>query len=299
MVHVVDRPQAAQGHLGQDDGAVRRDIRLLEKLRPAPLEHVEGELRGRPEAAPLDQDRLLVEHLRGLHDLAALGEHGGRGQALLDELQRHEPVVDVTKRRARELDHVDLDPRARQVVQQRTDQRRRISPAEEGSVEEVDSEHAQRLPLVGRGGVEQMDVQDDLGRLIVRLGLEPDADPATSVFRASIAPGRHGVCEGKEGRRVAAARTELGRQLGELVGEHGLESLPAHVALGRAIERVAHRHVVRRDRLRDRARGAADLKEPARHFLAAAGFGKHAVRHGIEIDGQGLASGTRRCVVHH
>ena len=77
------------------------DGRLLEELRARAVEHVEGELGHGPEAAALDEDRLLVEHLGRLHDLAGGGEHRGVGQALLDELQAHEAVVDAVERRAR------------------------------------------------------------------------------------------------------------------------------------------------------------------------------------------------------
>ena len=75
-----------------------------------------------------------MENVRRLHHVSARFEHGRVGQPLLDELESHEPVVDVRKARTREPDHVDLDAAARKIVHQRADQDRGILPGEEGGV---------------------------------------------------------------------------------------------------------------------------------------------------------------------
>ena len=59
-----------------------------------------------------------MQDLAGLQDLTLGAEHGRLRQTELDQLQAHEPVVDVTKLDARELDHVDLDAPGGQVVEQ-------------------------------------------------------------------------------------------------------------------------------------------------------------------------------------
>jgi len=52
----------------------------------------------RPKAAPLDEDRFLVEHFSAaLHYLAIRREHRRTGQTLLDQLQRHQPIVHLIK----------------------------------------------------------------------------------------------------------------------------------------------------------------------------------------------------------
>ena len=58
-----------------------------------------------------------------------------------------------------------------------------------------------------------------------------------------------------------------------------------------AVDGVAHRHVVGRHALGDRAGGAADAEEPAHHFLARADLGKRAVAARIEIDPERLGMG--------
>ena len=63
-VRVIDvgfRGEAVQSHLSEDHGLLPAHARLLEELFSRPLEQVERELGGRPEAAPLHQDRLLVK----------------------------------------------------------------------------------------------------------------------------------------------------------------------------------------------------------------------------------------------
>ena len=90
-----------QRHLGEDDRLRAAHLRLLEELLARPLEQIERELGDGPEAAALDQDRLLVEHLRRLHDLAAAVNMAASVKPVLDELQAHEPVVDAGEGRAR------------------------------------------------------------------------------------------------------------------------------------------------------------------------------------------------------
>ncbi len=87
----------AQRHLHEHDRLLPLDGRFLDELRARPGQDVESEIGARPEAAPLDEDGLLVEHLRRLHDLARGREHGRFRQLLLDELQAHQPVVDVRR----------------------------------------------------------------------------------------------------------------------------------------------------------------------------------------------------------
>jgi hypothetical protein len=74
-------------------------------------------MRHRAERAAFDQDRLFVQDLGRLQDLAGRGEHGGVGQAGVDQFQAHQTVVDIGERRAGEVDHIHLDPLDRKAVQ--------------------------------------------------------------------------------------------------------------------------------------------------------------------------------------
>ena len=74
---------------------------------------------------------------------------------------------------------------------------RRVLPPVEGPVDQVDSEHTQRL-LPARGGrVAQVSMDDDFGRLFARSGLEPDADPAVPVRGSPVATRCHRVGKGE------------------------------------------------------------------------------------------------------
>src|ERR1700730_10795297 len=59
-----------------------------------------------------------------------------------------------------------------------------------------------------------------------------------------------------------------------LVIEHCPEPLPADVAVRRAVNCVAERHVVSRHRFGNRSGRAADMKKSPRHFLARADLGE-------------------------
>jgi len=100
--------------------------------------------------------------------------------------------------------------------------------------------------------------------------LEPDPEPAVPVLASRVAARGHRIGEDEERGPAAASRAELLDEPGALAVEHRLEPRAADVVIGRAVQRVAHRHVVRRDRLRDGACGAADAEEPASDLLPGA-----------------------------
>ena len=79
----------------------------------------------------------------------------------MDQLQAHQAVVDLREGRAGELDQVDLDPLAREVVEEVPHEGRRGRLVERG-VDQVDAQDAHGLLLQGRLAVEQADVQEDL-----------------------------------------------------------------------------------------------------------------------------------------
>ena len=107
-----------------------------------------------------------------------------------------------------------------------------------------------------------------------------------------VAPGHNSVGEGEERRGVAALFTQALQVELVLMIQHRLETSGRHVPVGLAVDGVAHRHVVSRDRLGDRACCAADPKEPARHFLARTDLGDGAVPARIEVDPQRLLMGV-------
>src|SRR5436853_130531 len=126
-------------------------------------------------------------------------------------------------------------------------------------------------------------MDDDLGAFPMRSGLEPDSEPAVPVLASRVAARGHRIGENEEGGPAAASRAELLDEPGALAVEHRLEARPADIVTGRAVQRVAHRHVVRRDRLRDGACRAADAEEPAGDLLPGADLCEGAVPRGIEI----------------
>ena len=92
------------------------------------------------------------------------------------------------------------------------------------------------------------------------------------------------VGEGEEGGCIAARWPQPFQVEPVLIIQHALQPFARHVALGTAIDGVAHRHVVSRHRLRYGARRAAHLKEPARHFLPRANLGEGPVAGRVQVD---------------
>ena len=258
---------------------------MLGELIERPIQQVDRELCRGPEAAPLDENGFVVQDLRWLHDLAMCGEHRGIGEPTLHQHQAHSPVIDVRKRRACQFDHVDLDTLAREVVHQRGDQADWVVTSEQGTIKEIDAEHAERFLLTADGRFEEVGVNDDVRWIFACRALESDAKPAAALPGMPVARRGDRVGEDEKSRRVTTLDTQTLQQFTKLEVEHGFQALAADVPLRGSVERVADRHVVSRDRLGHRSGRASDGKEPSSHLLPAADFRERAVRRGIEIDG--------------
>ena len=73
--------------------------------------------------------------------------------------------------------------------------------------------------------------------------------------------------------------------------EHRDQTLAAHIPVALAINRVADRHVIRRNGLGDGAAGSADPEKPPRNLLTGANLGENAVLGRVEVDLKGLLVG--------
>ena len=97
MIDRAGGEQVAHGDFHQLDDAVLFFVGVGEELLARAIDHVDVDERDRAEAAALDQNRLLVQHFRGLQHVAIRADERGVGESLLDELQRHEAVIDVAE----------------------------------------------------------------------------------------------------------------------------------------------------------------------------------------------------------
>src|SRR5690606_24240997 len=106
------------------------------------------------ETTPEEENRALVEHFGGLHDLAVRQKHGCSRQASLDQLQGAEAVVEESVAMPVELQHVHFDPSRAEVLHQGGNEAGEVSAVTERGVDEVHSDDPDRLHLLGIGGVE-------------------------------------------------------------------------------------------------------------------------------------------------
>ena len=211
--------------------------------------------RRRPEAAALDEDRLLAQHLARLQHRAVRAEHRRPAQAELHQLERHQPVVDPAELDAAELDHVDLDAAGGQASSRLSISRSGSWCWKNAAVQQVDADDAERLLLERRPRVEHADVDDDLARLVARVGLEL-ARPSSRGTRCR--PGSCGRrrCRRRRRRRWCRRGSSPSRSR---LSSNSWSSMACSrpcgdVALGLAVDGVADRHVVGRDGLGDGAR---------------------------------------------
>src|SRR6266850_2096785 len=170
---------------------------------------------------------------------------------------------------------------------------------EECSTDQIHAKYPQSFLLEIGARIVQVRVKRDLRRLLVRPGLETNADPTSTVLGTMEASRRHRIGECKETFTVAVLFAKLPRQLRELVIEHGVQPLAADVALGRAVDPIADGHVVGGDRLGDGSGGGAGLEKRAGHLLPAAYLGDGAVRSCIKVQCQRFLSRAESRAVHN
>ena len=291
--------QVVHRDLGEGDRfAVFLGDLLLEALARR-AQHVDVHVRDGAEAAPLHQDRPLAQHLGRLQHLPLRREHRGPGESELHEPQAHHTIVHVAELDAGELDHVDFDAVGAQTIEQRFDQLIGIVEEEEGTVEQVHTDHPERFLLQRGLLVEHAHMDHDLAVVVARVRLELHAHPAVALVVALEAASHHRVGEGEEGGVVPSPVTQPREIQLVFVVEHRLQAFLADVARGVAVDGVTDLHVVRRDALRDRTGRAADAEEPAHHFLARADLGEGSIAAGVEIDSQCLLSRIFRSLSLH
>src|SRR5882757_3871796 len=97
-------------NLQQNDNFLALHHRLLEKLGRGAVEHVDVDVGDRPEASALNQYGPVVEDLGRLEHIARRSEHDGVSQAIFDEMEGENAVINMGKRWAAEFEHVDLHP---------------------------------------------------------------------------------------------------------------------------------------------------------------------------------------------
>lgn len=177
VVDLAGSHEAVHGDLHERDDLAAHDIGLGAKGFPGAAEHVEVHIAHGAEAAALDEDVFLAQHLGGLEHGAVGGEHGGIAEAEMHELQAHEPRIDMAELDAGELDHVDLDPLGREIVQERFHELLGLVMQEKGAVEQVHADDAERLLLQRGLDVQHANVDDDLAGFIARMRLEFHTQP--------------------------------------------------------------------------------------------------------------------------
>ena len=115
--------------------------------------HPHVEISDRPVMPPQQQDGLVVKTVLRLEVLPGCGKKGDRGQVGTHQLQAGEPVIHPGENRTTEGHHVHLQASVANPVHETVQNLLRISPMEEGSVNEIHPQHAQNLHLFGVGGI--------------------------------------------------------------------------------------------------------------------------------------------------
>ena len=203
--------EVAERHLHEHDRLAARHVGKPSELGKGAFEHVEGDPGDRAEAAPLDEDRLVIEKLCRLDHLAVRGEHRCVGQPLLDEQQAHQPVVDGGEGGPGKLHHVHFHAVPCELVHEGPDEVFGSLVVVERAVDQVHPEDAERFLLAHVVQVPHPGMDDDLGGGPSRLGLEPDAQPAVAVLLPRVALGGHRVGEDEALRRSARCASRRSR----------------------------------------------------------------------------------------
>src|SRR5579883_3487278 len=163
---------------------------------------------------------------------------------------------------------------------------------EKGGEQQIYADDSERLLLQIVLMIQHPHMNDDLAVFVPRMCLIFDTHPPVALVGALEIPGRYGIGEREECRCIAPRGPQALQVEPMLVVQHALKPLARDVALRAAINGVADRHVVGRNRLGNGPGRAAHFEEPARYLLAGPDFGEGAVSGRVEVDLQGLLVGA-------
>ena len=266
----------------------------MDELGGGTIQHVDVHVGDGAKAAAFDENGLFIEHFRRLENLATGAEHHGVGEAVLDEGERHEAIVDGREGRASELEHIHLDAGGREIIEEGSDELARVRVVIERPVDGIDADNTEGLLLQNIFFVPHAHVQDDVAGRATGRGLKTNTQPAVGLVRALEISRRDCVGENKKGRPLAPLLREARDQQIVFVVQHERETLLGDIAGGLAVNGIAERHVISGNRFRDGTRGGAGLEKHAGDLLPGANFGERAIDGLIEVDRQRLAVGGEK-----
>ena len=145
-----------------------------------------------------------MKTLGRLNRLAISPKHDRVGQALANELQTHQPIIDIGKGRSGKLDHVHFNASRRQIFLRA---KRSISSARvmiKRAVNQVHSDNPERFLLLDVRIIEHAHMNDDLARFAATFLLKSNPEPAVRFVVVSETARRHRV--GKNKKRAFARR---------------------------------------------------------------------------------------------
>jgi hypothetical protein len=233
MVNRIADLQLAKCHFKHRHGGFVLERRFLDEHFLRAFHHVEHGIGERTETAAFEQDGLFIKQLTGDDVFAVGGKERGLGEPLLNKLEGHQTIIHAGEGGAGKFDHVNLGALAGQPVEQRTNQTYRVMVLVKRAVDEADAENADGFLLAGRFPIEQSRMNDDCGRIAVRVNLKFDAEPALAFFHAGPETllGRDSVRKGEKGAFVAACFVEALEQQVVFVVEHGLQAHAADITV--------------------------------------------------------------------
>jgi hypothetical protein len=222
VIRVVGGEQIIQAHLHQHHQPLLIDAQVLHHSLAPAMQHPQRHIRDRPEAAPLKDHRPAEENLGRFHHLALGRKHRHVRHPLRNQLQTHQPVIDVRKSRPGELDHVDLNPHPAQSVHQRPDQIFGLVVQIERTVDQVHAQNPQHLLLAERYRIEQPHVNQYLRSLPARrrLKLQPHPPMPASGLRTPVRS--HRIGEREEVRCLSSGLVQPLHEQSVLVVQHAL-----------------------------------------------------------------------------
>ena len=119
MIDLAVGKQILQRHLHQHYHLVFRTIAVLQKNAARAIEHIIRGVGDGTKTSALNQYRFFVKNFGGLDRLTVRLEHHRICQALANQLQTHQSVIDALKDRSGELDQVHFDSSRREILVKR------------------------------------------------------------------------------------------------------------------------------------------------------------------------------------
>ena len=121
---------------------------MLEKVPQRAIEHIIGKKRDWAKTSTFYEEWLVMKFVGRLNNIAIGIKKDSLSEALCDEFQTHDPVVEHLKIRAGEPNHIDFYTLWSEIIEERSNKSLGIFSQKKSTIDKIDADGTQNFLLI-------------------------------------------------------------------------------------------------------------------------------------------------------